>query len=445
MTSRPFDSLFARLMLAQTILMVLVAMMFMASRSVVTAAPYAQLWAANLIEVVRQPPGSALLQASPGYPVQRQALFPSGFASHNLTVGPGFSRWQSEFALRGLAMDDIRAVHSASGTQFWFHAVQPGFDPVWLGLPAPPLGSFLSVYSAPLEPLMVVIFVGLSWWFTRHVTRPLQQLSRSIRGDVLEIDSKGGAVASQESIMHGASSEIRLIYNDYRQLLDRLRIAEIERGLLLAGVSHDLRSPLSRIRLAAELLPELTNPKPHIDVITRNVDHADKLISSFLDFVRAGSLVMGETVDVAAVAGSVVARFECSTELLCMTLAPGRVLLGNANKLLIERLVFNLIDNGLMHGKAPVVVTVSAERGPAGNDIVQIDVCDAGIGLPAGQEAALLQAFARGDPSRSRPGFGLGLSIVQQIVARMAGTLVFMRDDLGHHAIVRFERLASVH
>ena len=441
MTSRPFDSLFARLMLAQTILMVLVAMMFMASRSIVTASPYAQLWAANLIEVVRQAPGAALLHASPGYPVQRQAVFPSGFKSHNLTVGPGFSRWQSEFALRGLAMDDIRAVHSASGAQFWFHAVQPGFDPVWLGLPAPPLLSFLSFHNAPLEFLIVVAFVGLTWWFTRHVTRPLQQLSRSIRGDVLEIDSKGGAVVTQESIMHGASSEIRLIYNDYRQLLDRLRIAEIERGLLLAGVSHDLRSPLSRIRLAAELLPELTDPKPHIDAITRNVDHADKLIGSFLDFVRAGTLVMAETVDVAAVAGSVVARFECSTELLSMTSVSGRVLLGNANGLLIERLIFNLIDNGLAHGKAPVLVTVSAGHGPTGRDCVQIDVCDAGSGLPAGQETVLLKAFARGDPSRGRPGSGLGLSIVRQIVARMAGTLAFTRDDRGHHVTARFERM----
>ena len=438
MTSRRFDSLFARLMLAQTLLMVLVAMMFIASRSHVTAAPYAQLWAANLVEVVRQPPGAALLQASPGYPVQRQAAFPSGFKSHNLTVGPGFARWQSEFALRGLAMDDMRVVRHPGGTQFWFHVVQPGLDPVWLGLRAPPLLSFLSVRGAPLEPLMVVVFVGLSWWFARHVTRPLQQLSQRMQGDVLEIDAKGSAVARQEPVMQGASSEIRLIYSDYRQLLERLRIAEVERGLLLAGVSHDLRSPLARIRMAAELLPELSDPEPHIEIITRNVDHADKLIGSFLDFVRAGSLAMDETVDVAAVATSVVARFGCSPELLSMSFAPERVLLRNVNGLLIERLVFNLIDNGLMHGKAPVVVTVSAAPSQPGRDKVQIDVCDAGIGLPAGQEGALLQAFARGDPSRSRPGSGLGLSIVRQIVTRMAGTLVFTRDDRGHHATVRF-------
>ena len=436
-----FETLFARLMFAQTILILLVGLMFSlwltSSRSHITAEPYAQLWSANLIEALHQPLGAKLSPASPGYPLERQIDLPPGVKSFNMTLGPGYRLWQSEFLKHGLAIDDLRFVLSAGELQMWFHTVQPGADPIWLGLPSPQLFPFLNMLNASAALLIVALVVGASWWFARHVTRPLQQLSRRIRGDVLEIDSKGGVVATKEWINHGASSEIRLIYDDYHQLLDRLRIAELERGLLLAGVSHDLRSPLSRIRLAAELLPELTDPKPHIDVITRNVDHADKLIGSFLDFVRAGSLAMDETVDVAAVAASVVARFGCSPALLCMTEAPGRVLLGHANGLLLERLIFNLIDNGLMHGKAPVVVTVSAARGHAGRDAVHIDVCDAGIGLPAGQEAALLQAFARGDPSRNRPGSGLGLSIVRQIVTRMAGTLVFRRDGIGHHAIVR--------
>lgn len=443
MASRPFDSLFARLMLAQTVLMVLVAMMFIASRSLVTAAPYAQLWAANLIEVVRQAPGAALLQASPGYPVQRQAAFPSGFKSHNLTVGPGFSRWQSEFALRGLAMDDIRAVPSASGMQFWFHAVQPGLDPVWLGLPAPPLLLFLSIHGAPLEPLMVLVFVGLSWWFTRHVTRDLKDLSRRMRSDVRTLDAATGLAAAKAQTSAGSSAEIRVIDHDYQQLLERLRIVELERALLLAGVSHDLRSPLARIRLATELLPERADPKPHIDAILRNIDHADQLIGSFLDFVRAGSLEMDEMVDVAAVVRAVVAQFERATEVLCMAPAPAQVLLGQVNGLLVHRLVFNLIDNGLLHGKAPVRVCVSAARDPAGSETVEVDVCDAGGGLPLGQEAVMLQAFARGDPSRNRPGSGLGLSIVRQAVARMGGTLAFTRDDSGHHARVRFVRRAG--
>ena len=258
------------------------------------------------------------------------------------------------------------------------------------------------------------------------------------------IDPKGSFAAISASTISGASTEIRLIHKEYQLLLERLRTAELERALLLAGVSHELHSPLSRIRLAAELLPELTDPKPHIEIITRNVDHADKLIGSFLDFVRAGSLVMDETVDVVALARFVMASFECSPEVLCMAPAQERVLLGQANGLLINRLIFNLIDNGLVHGKAPVAISISAEHSPESKNTVQIDVCDAGTGLPAGQESILQKAFARGDASRG-PGSGLGLYIVRQIVARMVGRLVFTHDDHGLHAIVRFERTDGSH
>ena len=134
-------------------------------------------------------------------------------------------------------------------------------------------------------------------------------------------------------------------------------------------MSHDLRSPLSRIRLAAELLPQRSEPQPQIEAITRHIDHADALTGSFLDFVRAGSLAMDETVDVAALACAVLARFDCPSE--------------------------------------------------------------------------LLQALARGDPGRSRPGSGLGLSVVRQAVARIGGTLAFVRDETGHHATARFERASA--
>ncbi len=145
---------------------------------------------------------------------------------------------------------------------------------------------------------------------------------------------------------------------------------------------------------------------------------------------------MDDTVDVAAVARSVVARFECAPSQLHMAAATAPVWLPHANALLVERLVFNLIDNALKHGAVPVRVSVSADVGAAGQAQVRIDVCDAGAGLPEGKITELMRAFARGDPSRGVPGSGLGLSIVQQIAARMAGTLRFERDAEGHHAQV---------
>ena len=446
MARRRFDTLFARLMLAQTILMLLVGLVFwnwlMAARSNVTAQPYAQLWAAPLARAASLPPGVPLPDASPGHPVLRHASLPPRFKSHNLTLGPGFGRWQAEFAARGLAFDDLRFVSGDPGVQLWFHVVQPGSDAVWLELPAPqiwPFANRTNLLALPAALLLVAMVVCLSWWFARHVTRPLQELRSRMHGDVLALDAKGTPQASTGSASAGASSEIRAIDHDYQQLLERLRSAELERALLLAGVSHDLRSPLARIRMATELLPERSDPKPHLAAITRNIDQADQLIGSFLDFVRAGSLTMDDTVDVVAVARSVVSRFDCAPEVLSLTPAPAAVLLPHANTLLIDRLLFNLVDNALKHGAAPVRVSVASAKSDGGKPQVLIDVCDAGAGLPEGQAAELMRAFARGDPSRGVAGSGLGLSVVQQIAARMAGRLRFERDADGHHARVSLD------
>ncbi len=443
MARRRFDTLYARLMLAQTLLMLLVGMLFwfwlMAARSNATAEPYAQLWAAPLAQAASLPSGAPLREASPGYPVQRQTRLPNGFKTHNLTLGPGFLRWQVEFAANGLAFDDLRAVSSGHGLEVWFHVLPPGADAVWLGLPAPHIWPFANRHNLPTALLMVAMVVGLSWWFARHVTRPLQKLRSRMHGDVLALDTKGAWQSSTGLAPSGASSEMRAIEDGYHQLLERLRSAELERALLLAGVSHDLRSPLARIRLATELLPQRSDPLPHLAAITRNIDQADRLIGSFLDFVRAGALKMDDTVDVVAVARSVVARFECAPEVLSLAPALAAVLLPHANALLIERLLFNLIDNALKHGAAPVRLSVASVQSDGGRAQVLIDVCDAGAGLPAGQAAELMRAFARGDPSRGVAGSGLGLSIVQQIAARMAGALRFVRDAEGHHARVSLD------
>jgi two-component system, OmpR family, osmolarity sensor histidine kinase EnvZ len=97
------------------------------------------------------------------------------------------------------------------------------------------------------------------------------------------------------------------------------------------------------------------------------------------------------------------------------------------NTVLIERLVANLLDNAFTHGIPPVTLRVAAT-----NDEWRVEVDDAGEGISPDQQQAMLQAFARGDSSRQRPGLGLGLTVVQRVAARMGGDVVFSRADDGH-------------
>jgi two-component system osmolarity sensor histidine kinase EnvZ len=308
----------------------------------------------------------------------------------------------------------------------WLHVLPPGRPAVWLSLPVPPVFPTLTAPSILITTFVLLLVGVISWIFARRVTQPLELVRRRIAAGV------EANVAQRSRSNYSSPVELLDIEDEYNKLIARLRTAERERELLLAGVSHDLRSPLGRIRLAAEMLPATPQTQDDVLIITNNVDHADRLIGSFLDFVRAGSLPMEETVDVAEVARSVVARFEREpTELRLEILPAGRMVRHRVNALMLDRLIFNLVDNAIKHGRVPVLVSLTQ----AESSLI-IDVCDQGLGLPEVTDHNMLNAFARGDASRGVPGSGLGLSVVQQVVERLGGTLQFIRDSTGHHARV---------
>jgi two-component system osmolarity sensor histidine kinase EnvZ len=424
-----FDGLFARLMLAQVLLFSLVGLLFLiwltAARAEAAATPYARLLAPDLIRAATTRPDQALAPSASGQPLKRSWTRPHGPLSPNISGGPATSRFIASLSAQGVVTDDARLDWNGGEPVLWLHVLPAGATAVWLAAPLPPILPSLMPYIGFIGLLTMGLVTFVSWHFARRVTRPLEALRNRMQDGV----SVHGSTAFSGS---SASSEIVAIDAAYRQLLERLEHTERERVLLLAGVSHDLRSPLGRIRLAAEMLPLTPDTQADVSTITRNVDHADRLIGSFLDFVRAGSLELNEAVDLAAVAGEVVARFDLPADRLAFQMKhSGAIVLPKANALLIDRLMFNLIDNALKHGRTPVQLSLSSKAG-----FVQIDVCDAGPGLPDGQEQLLRQAFARGDVSRASPGLGLGLSVVAQTTARLRGELQFSRDDAGHHACV---------
>ena len=135
--------------------------------------------------------------------------------------------------------------------------------------------------------------------------------------------------------------------------------------MLLAGVSHDLRSPLSRIRMAAELLPETDGIAPRRASIVRNVDVADRLIASFLDYVRAAELPLESTVDVVAIARHLLESRDEPADVLTIV-APARLDVTRTHALLLERLLADLVDNAMRHGKPPVLIRLRADGGERG-------------------------------------------------------------------------------
>ena len=411
-----FDSLFSRLLLAQIglvcVLLFVIGALFFVDRNVTIATLYADRWAPELAS-------AAGLQSAPEArtPVLRSATPPAHgrVASQN---APRFVALRQALQARGVPVDEVMLTLSGPEPMVWLHVVPEGRPAVWLGVAGQLMLPEWSRRTVLAFVLSAVLLVGVSWAFTRRLTRPLERLRTR-----MQTHTPGGAALPPLGSVSAISPEIAAIDAAYTDLLARLQQHERERAVLLAGVSHDLRSPLGRIRMAAELLPDTADVNARKASIVRNIGQADRLIESFLDYVRSGELAFDETVDLAAAARTVVAGFERPAHELDIA-APASLPWPRANRLLVERLLANLVDNALKHGEPPVRLSLGGDAKRA-----WISVTDAGQGLDPQALQRLQEAFTRGDGSRSTPGSGLGLAIVRQVVARLGGTLSFDREN----------------
>ncbi len=323
---------------------------------------------------------------------------------------PRFHAIQDELGLRGIKVLDMAWQHRTSPPTIWMKVRQADGRIVWLGVAGPLVEEREGIRLLGLFVLATSLVLLLSWMPARRMTRRLERLRRRINS---------GRQLPAEPPSLAATPEIVDIESAYDQLLAQVQAQHRERALLLAGVSHDLRSPLSRIRMAAELLPDDAAHASRRSSIIANVVVADRLIGDFLDFVRSTEAPMTERVDVSDCACRVARDLDLPDQVLRLD-AADQVILPCANRHLLERAVFNLIDNALRHGRSPVDLKV-AQSGQA----VSISVHDLGPGMPPDGCEALLQPFARGDASRSRPGSGLGLAVVKQVVDRLGGRIEF--------------------
>lgn len=431
MIPRRLDSLLLRLLLAQLTLLACATVIFGAilsmERNALLAPQYAALWAPQIVQAMQGPNDVAVPAYQIDSGVTRHAGLPA-VPRLPVTRMPGAADFIRSLAERGVAVDEVWLAWADSRPVFWLHVQVAGSEPAWLS------GSGIAVMPHWSQRMTVavgllLIAIGLvSRRFARRVTQPMARLRAR-----MQLHAQGGIEASglpPSTAGAHAPPELVEIDHAYTLLAERLQRNERERALLLAGVSHDLRSPLSRIRLAAEMLPESPDNADGVASITRNVDHADRLTASFLEFVRTAAVDLTDAVDVTAVARDAVARFDRpAAELRVLT--PDRPVLQRAHGLLVERLIVNLVDNALKHGGTPVEVSIAQQ-----DDAAMITVSDAGPGLPPDGAARLLEAFARGDASRGVPGFGLGLAIAQQIVVRLGGQLSFGQDRQRHRVMV---------
>jgi two-component system osmolarity sensor histidine kinase EnvZ len=270
---------------------------------------------------------------------------------------------------------------------------------------------------------LLILMAVAAWFSSRWVAQPLARLSR-------QVDAIGRGELPTEVVR--GPREIERFAGALTTMAHQRAAFDEQRRTMLMGVSHDLRSPLARIRVAADLLERETALR---ELIVRNVEHADQIIESFLTYVRTDAEPMADRVDLSAVAASAAKLTQLPAEQA--QIEPGVPVRGNAT--LLQRLLINLLDNAARHGAPPVCLTLARDR--KAQQIV-LAVSDHGPGIVDPQR--MLQPFERGDASRAKTGTGLGLALVARIVQRHGGTLAIEREPHGGaRVLVRLPALAD--
>ena len=301
------------------------------------------------------------------------------------------------------------SVRVQSPPSLWVLA--PDFGPDWIQVPLYPhplrgqkiwdvLGWFLAIG---------LLSTAAAWIFVRQLNAPLKRLVLATR-----YLGQGRSVRLPVS---DTPSEMTEVYRSFNQMADELEQAARERELMLAGVSHDLRTPLTRLRLSLELMSsdaELT------EEMIRDVEDMDAILDQFIAFIRDGRDEPLERLDLAALIREVVAPYNQHGERvrLCLQVLPEVSL----RRVSIKRLLTNLIENALRYGGDAVEVAASL-GGEETAPYLVLSVLDRGQGIDPAELASIFNPFIRGDRARGGRGTGLGLAIVRRIAALHGGSV----------------------
>ena len=257
------------------------------------------------------------------------------------------------------------------------------------------------------------VLIAFAVYFLRLQVQPIRQLAAAVEGF-----GKGRDVGDFR--LQGAA-EIRQAAAAFNTMRERILRHIAQRTEMLAAISHDLRTPLTRMKLELAMLPE----DAAADGLKRDVAEMMELVETYLAFVRGEEGEAVEPVDLKPVFAAMRARVErAGREPLAFEDAGLEV---PARPLAFRRALANLIDNACRHGKR---VRLAAERRP--HD-VRIHVEDDGPGVPIELRDRVFQPFFRADPARRRAtgGTGLGLTIARDIVLGHGGDIRLGQSDLG--------------
>lgn len=295
--------------------------------------------------------------------------------------------------------------------KLWIH--YPSMGDIWIYEPIAAYAKYsptlilVWLLGTPLLSLAIILTL------VRQLNRPLERLrlaakSYTTTGHAMQLRTDTGPY------------EIRQVNTAFNHMFSSISQAEQERNIMLAGVSHDLRTPLTRMRLTAEMLPD----DFFKEGLIYDIDDMDAILEQFISFMRDGSDEPVQLTDLNHIIEEIIIQFQ-----------PTKFVYVDANlpllplrSLSIKRLIVNLVNNAIRYGAEPIDIQAILTQNPNTtnetdcNQLI-ISIRDSGNGIDESQLERIMQPFERGEAARTTQGSGLGLAIVKRIASLHNGTV----------------------
>ena len=276
--------------------------------------------------------------------------------------------------------------------------------------------------SVRILGIALVVSAFASWWLAQHLSAPIRRMqegARALAGERLDVRVSAG--------LDGRKDEVAVLAREFDAMADRLRANRSALTRLLGDISHELRSPLARMRLALGLARQPgADSARQLDRMEREIERLDVLISQVLKLARLNGTDIPferEPFDVDEMIDEVVrdAAFEGTAKGCKVQTVGAAHSVVSGNRELLRSAIENVLRNAVRYSPQGAPVEVAVERGTAG---LTISVRDRGPGVPAGELERIFEPFYRVAESRDRDsgGEGIGLAITSQVMKAHGGT-----------------------
>ena len=260
-----------------------------------------------------------------------------------------------------------------------------------------------------------LLLVSVAVIFMRQQIKPIEKLSKAAQ--------QFGLGKKMENFKPSGATEVRRAAEAYLKMQERIERFIEQRTLMLAGVSHDLRTPLTRLKLQIEML---SDDKTNIELLS-DVNEMQKMLENYLDFAEEVTREKATKTDLKKMINEIIDSESSKSKTIEFNIKNDEPIFFECRTIAMKRCITNLLNNACSYGDR---IRIALEKK---KDVIDISIEDNGPGIDKSDYDKAIKPFIRLDSSRNQniPGSGLGLSISQDITSNHGGKLIMSKSNLG--------------